>query len=505
LRIDLMRPLPWVLIGLALSMSLAVRLDYSPDSMHYVDIARNLASGQGLTSFHLNVFSQSVPDAALFWPPAYPVLLAAFMKLGLAPLLAVRAVFVLAFTATAVLMYLIGKRLATRTGGIICLMIWLGVAPHLNIWAYAWSEPLFIALSAAFVLVLARAVRRSFQPAGFLAAGALAGLATMCRYTGVTALVAGLVATACLIYVKRPRRAGLVLVTSLVLVLLGFALVASPWFLHNRSITGNFMGVARPPAITSLPESIARMARSLGSDLMLPLGVAAILIALGGSSRASFGGTLKNMIAPADNPIAFISVVWTVVYLGTLLVVASTYEFDPIDTRLTSPVYIVLIPLLIAIGYAVYAGGSAVSERLSGAALAVVFGLLVASVVVNCGARLQLLKRDRAEVPAVAEWIEDRTPHNSLVVGLDAWWIRFRTGRPVLESGDMIDLSPGKVSAFLRKFGRDFPAIYVLASGTTAEKSELKRGYASHGYSLEERHTEGDDTVYQVVRPPVTP
>ena len=478
MRIDLMRPLPWVLIGLVLSIGLAIRLDYSPDSMHYVDIARSLVSGHGLTSFHLHVYSESVPDAALFWPPAYPVLIAALMRIGLAPLVAVRAVFVLAFTATALFIYLVGRTLSTRTVGIICLMIWLGVAPHLNIWSYAWSEPLFIAVSAAFVLALARAVKNSFNPAGLFLAGVLAGLATMCRYTGIASLVAALIALAGLVYAMRPRRAGIVLVTSLVLVLLGFAIVTSPWFLHNRSVAGSFMGVARPPAVTSLPESIARMARSLGSDLIVPLGVAAILIALAGERRTSWRETLKNVIAPAENPIALVSAVWMVVYLGMLLVVASTYEFDPIDTRLTSPVYIVLIPLLIHTGYRIYAGGAPVSDRLSGSALRLVLVLLIASAVVNGGARLQLLKRDSAEVPAVAGWIEERTPENSLFVALDAWWIRFRTGRPVVESADMEDLSPEKVSRFLRRFGHRFPALYLLSSQTASRRSELVRRYA---------------------------
>jgi hypothetical protein len=497
-----MRPLPWVLIGLALSVSLAVRLQFSPDSMHYVDIAKNLASGQGLTTFHLHVYSESVPDSALFWPPAYPAVLAAFIRIGLGPLAAVRAAFVLAFVATAVFIYLIGKALSTRTVGIICLMIWLAVAPHLNIWSYAWSEPLFIALSAAFVLTLARAVRDSFHPGGLVLAGVLAGLATMCRYTGITSLIAALLTLACLTYAMRPRRSGFQLVRAVVFVLLGFGIVASPWFLRNLSVTGSIMGIARPHSITSLPESIARMARSLGSDLMLPLGVTGILIALGGPRRTSWWVDLKSLIVPAGSPIALVSAIWTVTYLGTLLVVASTYEFDPIDTRLTSPVYIVLIPLLIQAGYGIYAARTSVPDRLSGLALRLVLLLLAASVVINCGARLELLKRDRDEVPAVEQCIKEATQERSLCVGLEAWWIRFRTGRPVLESADMEDLTPEKVSRFLERFGHDFPAVYLLSSQPGTDESELIREYAGSGYSLKERHAEGQHTVYEIVKEP---
>lgn len=75
------------------------------------------------------------------------------------------------------------------------------------------------------------------------------------------------------------------------------------------------------------------------------------------------------------------SLVWTLVYLGFLFYAFATRELDPIATRLMSPTYPVLIPLLLAI--ALPAGvpslASTEHERTMRGGLEVLMSLLVVS------------------------------------------------------------------------------------------------------------------------------
>lgn len=502
MRLDLMRPLPWIVLGLALSASLAVHLEFSPDSMHYVDIAKRLASGQGLSSYHLNVYSESVPDRVLLWPPAYPVLLAACMKIGLAGLWAVRAVFILAFLVTSACIYSIGRLFSSKAVGLISLLVWLAMAPQLHIWSFAWSEPPFIALSSLFILAFAASARDSFHPAKMFLAGVLAGSATMCRYTGATTVAAGLIALAWLTYARLPRRRLLAFIRSAVLLISGFASVSTPWFMRNLSLTGSLAGMPRPPAVVGPIESAARMVRSVGADLIMPLGIMAVLLTLSARNRSGWFSALARSAVSSDRPVTTISAVWISVYCITLLVAASLWEFDLITSRLMSPVYIVLIPLLVQTGYGMFAGAHGMQDRLSPRALGLVFALLLASTIVNGGARFEVLKRDRAAITPVEEWIKESTQETSLFVAIEAWWIRFRTGRAVLESGDAEDLTPQKVCRFLDRFGDRFSSIYLLTSGPVLPSADLVRQYADCGYSLSQRYSDGDHTVSQIVRQP---
>src|SRR3990172_5701681 len=130
----------------------------SPDSTQYIEGARSLLRGEGI----------SAPDGAgkptpiTLWPPLMPVLLAAPGLLGLEAADAGRWLTGLLFAAN---ILAIGLTLARATGN-SALAAWTGgalmlLSPDLfEVHTWVWSEPLFILLSLGGCALLAAFLER---------------------------------------------------------------------------------------------------------------------------------------------------------------------------------------------------------------------------------------------------------------------------------------------------------------------------------------------------------
>ncbi len=158
----------------------------SPDSVQYVEQARNLAGGRGFTEMAAD---DSVHPVTWF-PPLFPTLLAAGGK-HLGPLAVARVLncglmginIVLAGILTA-----LGAR--SRLAG--ALVAWIAVLamPLLAVHSYAWSEPLFIALSLGGLGAIA--IYRVRGRVGWLIlAGILVAGTVLTRYFGGLLVVVG--------------------------------------------------------------------------------------------------------------------------------------------------------------------------------------------------------------------------------------------------------------------------------------------------------------------------
>jgi len=206
--------LPWLLL---------VHLDPSWDSLIYMGSAKLITEGHGyVISGH--------PTA--FFPVGWPAFLAGYFLIAGSSFAAVKALNVVLWSITVVLVCALGRRLGGKTVGLVAGLL-VAVAPTLVILPLqAFSEGLFIPLLLTVCLLLSS--RRETLPLRVVAlAGAILGLAVLVRST---ATLVPVVLSLWLLF-RRPRReswrAALVLVAS-------SCLVVSPWLVRNEIVMHTF-------------------------------------------------------------------------------------------------------------------------------------------------------------------------------------------------------------------------------------------------------------------------
>ena len=197
----------------------------SPDSITYLSVADHLRHGRGLTDFTGEPFT--------VFPPVYPVVLSVFGS----SLTWARLVNTVSFAVSLVLLH---RLLTPRVRPWVAAAAVLAIAVcqgEVVVTASTFSEPLFVALSLAVLLVLDRPHLSTRRAA---AAGALAGVGFLTRYAGV-----GLVATVVLVIVFAALGREGERVRSFRPVAAGAAaavLVSGAWLVRNVVAAGQAMG-----------------------------------------------------------------------------------------------------------------------------------------------------------------------------------------------------------------------------------------------------------------------
>lgn len=196
--------------------------------LRYDPIAHSLLAGEG---FRLD----GVPSAVS--PPVYPLFLAAVYGVFGASAGAARTALAVADALTVGLVFLLAGRLFGRR---TTLVAGLGAAllPYSTVQiVYGGSDVLFLLLHTAFLAAFVHAWLGGRRGA-FAAAGALLGLATLCR--AVPLLLPALLALLVLAAGRAPRRE---LAVRAALLVLCFAAVLSPWILRNQLVLDRFVPV----------------------------------------------------------------------------------------------------------------------------------------------------------------------------------------------------------------------------------------------------------------------
>lgn len=265
-------------LGLALTLRIGVVVaddGYQPinDSLHFDLLATSLANGDG---FQPALFG--LPGPSAYRAPLYPASLAAvYAVAGDHSWKAGRLANAAIGTVLVLLIGVVASQLWGRKAAAVALVL-AAVHPTLLLHGSSlMSEPLMATLVMAS---LAAALRHRSKPVGFewaVAAGALAGLATLTRETGF------LLVAAIALLVWTGRRARAQLVPSAVVLLAALAVVA-PWTIRNAarfdtfvpvstsggySFAGTFNDTARhnptDPAIWVPPETDPRLAAAMGA------------------------------------------------------------------------------------------------------------------------------------------------------------------------------------------------------------------------------------------------
>lgn len=181
-----------IYISLFAYNSLTRTRQFSPDSMNYVDVARNIASGKGIVQSTLG-FNQTflfqadsqIPTPLVSQPPLYPLLIALLSHAGLTPADAALAIPAIAYGIILFLAYLLTRDLYSERVALLSVAALLLYAPLRFVSNFAWTESPGIVFLLLSLWLLVRSsqtslIRNASTSAFF--AGLAAGLAFSTRY-----------------------------------------------------------------------------------------------------------------------------------------------------------------------------------------------------------------------------------------------------------------------------------------------------------------------------------
>ncbi len=483
---------------------------FTPDSMNYVDVARNIEAGRGIVQSTLGCFASLGPDIPYPDPMTaqavlYPVLIAVTPFLD-----AVDAALVLSLTAYVACLFLLwtlAHRQFGREAGLLTLG-WLCVyAPLTWIGRHPWSDPVGFAFAAGAVVCL---TRRGTHPPGIpavVSAAVLAGMASATRFALAPVGLAGLLILIRWGWVLCPR----FFARNVLLYLVLFAIFPVGLLIRNLAVRGrvaSYTPLIDPWAQWNnlVTELTGRWAWVAPSGLETAL-LALFLLTLGGllRRRGELGEVWRRL---TRNPtvLPMLTAVLLILLLGLSAV--------PATARLIAPSGALLVPglafvMIRAIGLSPRGWGW------------VAAGFLLVATAREVRVLATRPAVSEAAVVAASErlsWLRGNTTDRDLVVGENGMDVPFYLGRTAAGSyspapwpplaydtlvaladahGDRFDSVflvvqvKGRTEADLRASLGDFVADLTLGQGKTGRYPRLRH-----------RVTLGDGVLYEVERIP---
>jgi 4-amino-4-deoxy-L-arabinose transferase-like glycosyltransferase len=216
------------------------------DSFYYVDIARNLAHGQGLTENMVwNYLSGTPPlrhPSSTYWLPGMSLLLAPLWALGAG----YRGAALLTCALAALCVVLSARAASAMLGTRRHALTAAGLTLFNGLWFHDWTSPdAFVLFAALATVTFLLAGKGMHGDCGAMAlAGLTAGLAALTRQEGLLLFAAVLIAVPTVRGAWRPLwPAGILGAVAL------FLLVQAPWWLHNLAASGQPLGTGSSKAL----------------------------------------------------------------------------------------------------------------------------------------------------------------------------------------------------------------------------------------------------------------
>ncbi len=475
------RWLLWTALGGALLLTVACRdMQFSPDSIHYTDVARTLLREHTAATYHLTLNSRSVPDPRLYWPPGYPLALAIVMAAGASVQTAAWVVAVVSWSAALLLLVFWLRRPEWGIAGAVSFIFLIFVC---GVAFRAWSEGPYTALMLGALVCMAAALAADAPRRAAwlgLAAGVLTAGAALCRYPGIVIIAAlGLTAAAA---PRNDENTGPIRRSAGAVMLGAAVLIICAWIARNIALTGAPFGPARPPGERSLLEIFA----ALGQSVYLDFG--AVLLAL---LFATVGYHTFPQRSAADGPDAQRRTFLRTLALAALLSAAAqlalvllTYILWQVDEPPTKRYFLPAYICTLTAGLALIAMTRPPDDVLRRRWPLVV--LLAGPLLLGPTVAAMMSHDVTPQRTAVENWIEANTSPDTLIIGHRIWPVRFYTDRPVLQSGQVADPSVYdgfRVAAFLHRFGARFDDAYLLLPDLipAQQRREIIAGYRQAG------------------------
>jgi len=306
----------------------------SPDSVGYISAARSILDGDGIKVY--------TGDYYVYWPPLFPILLAAFGFFGLDPSEVSRYLNAGIFGTIIILSGIWLLKNISNKGLIFFGVTLFSLSPALiGISVYAWSEPLFIFLILLWLNQITLFLNNNTLNYLVIAAIYVA-LATLTRHIGVIAIAASI-----LLIIIKPNIEYLDKLKSCALFTLIASFPISLWWLRTWFVSNTLTGT-RTPSDVSFIEAGIKALETLSGWLIpswtstairipfLTLFLLMFLIVLISRVPKKFNNLfICNAISSIQPHIIFL-----IMYTLFITLLASSAAFDPLGDRLLSPIYI---------------------------------------------------------------------------------------------------------------------------------------------------------------------
>lgn len=328
--ISIVRWLPW-LLGLTAAAILFIAtqpfgIGVTSDCVDYFSTAANLVRGEGFLQHDGNPYAS--------WPPLYPMLLAAGLKVGLACettalLINMLSVALLLFFLSRWMLQNLRHRFVAHWASLVILL-------HFALWdvaLHAWTEPLFNLLAILFLIQLPKTVKED-RWASLLGLALLASTAWFLRYVGVTLVATGglfILFASSQSWPKRLSRAAV------------FGVIAATptaiWMIRNLQVMGQMAG-ERSPSAFGLVLNLRRMLKA--SWWIVPESWGKILPALIFVALLVFLVITARRFREQAKQLTLRKVlrVFSVLYLMLLLYTSTRFAFEAIHSRYLIPVFL---------------------------------------------------------------------------------------------------------------------------------------------------------------------
>jgi len=320
----------------------------SPDSTIYVDAARSLLDGRGLTMFSNT--GERVPMT--LYPPLFPALLAGLGVAGVDVLDGARWLNVLLFGANIFMVGCVTSRYAGGGLALLASFLMLSSEDMLATHSMAWTEPLFICCGLAGLFLLTKFLERS-EPFLLMGAGVAVAFAFLTRYAGGALVAAGLTALCALSSGPWRRRlgdAGIFLAISVAP--LALWAVRSVWLAGNP--VGREVGF-HPVTLGHVECALANSSAWLLTDYVpRPFREILFLVALVASAAALWQAFRRSRPCIASPiwqvlpKLPSVLAIFIACYLLFLLACITCLHWStPLDYRILSPVFVAALILFV--------------------------------------------------------------------------------------------------------------------------------------------------------------
>lgn len=313
----------------------------TPDSLSYLETARSIAAGHGIAIPDRSFNSTGDYRPMTTWPPLYPLLLAPLTtpEVMAGPRAAALLSGIL-LASTALLCYALFRRSWRPTGAALAAAAVCLSSPSISVFAYAWSEALFLpllALAALLAAIAAGSTQARQAGAAFIGLALTLALLFATRYAGwPLALLLPAV-----FLLNRPQLRLPVVACSLAL----YGAICGALLARNLALSGHLSGSRRTEG-----EGLASVLGNFGNTLALYLTPGSmLLLALLLAAGLAFLVHRTRAASAATNPTAtarllpWLAAAMAVIYVVVLIMMSAHSKFDPLDQRLLSPFLLLLL------------------------------------------------------------------------------------------------------------------------------------------------------------------
>jgi hypothetical protein len=405
------------------------------DTMNFIDVARHIAGGQGVTQAtlgfdqpHFNV-DDPIPTPLTHQPPLYPLMIASVSQTGLSLADSALLIAVVSYALALVAAYRAVLLLFGRTEALGAVLLLASYAPLRDFSASAFSDPPGIALLLTAFWVLAHYSNRPRKRAHLaLLGGWIAASAVATRYALAPALaIAGLFvfirATSRLrdsiLFMVGPGVIGILLVWRNLTILQGSVM---PHFLHlHTGLVANFLD-----ALGTLAGDYADWgSRPLRIALLAMVILIALLLA---RHRGQLAATLHSVSWKGSGS-AFL-VTFGLTYCAFLIVLRSHSSIDPIGPRYMLPgavTFLLLFAVFVVRATGINLGRLAIAGSVIGLGL-IAYEVNTTFVTPRYSAERRVAQSERLS------WVGKNTTHDDLIIGEDSVVFPFYFDRTVAVS-----------------------------------------------------------------------